>query len=161
MEIERKFIIKNYPSYSTDIKTTKLVIINQYYLDIKNIEMRVQEEFDSTTKSKEYYLVIKSTNKELSRTEHVIKIDREKYETLKNASTRNTYKSRAFHKMGDLEFTLDEYYGGLLLLEIEFETEKQAKEFDIAVLEDIFVLEEVTGNKDFYSYNLAQKTNNV
>ncbi len=124
MEIERKFLLKKIPS---ELKITGQKEIEQYYLcrEDKTV-VRVRRINDK------YLLTIKQGGG-ISRFEREIAISRNDFAEIASISQdRKIIKTRYLAPLDNLTVELDvfrENLEGLILAEIEFQTEEQAKKF--------------------------------
>lgn len=156
-EIERKFLVNLNKLFDTvDLTICKKYIIEQAYLAVGDNEIRVRQITNSFKLSN---CVITAKSKEnLLRKEIEWKLPKKEYKSLIEAGM---YKGDIINKeryriplSGDLIAELDKYSGklyGLLVVEVEFNTEEQSKNF---VAPEWFG-EEITYNTSYKNRNLA------
>ncbi len=145
MEVERKFLVNVPPS----LDTTDADEIEQGYLAIgSDAEVRVRRKGDRL-------LLTAKRGSGLSREEAEVELDRESFDELWRLTGGARLKKRR-HVLphGDLKIELDVYGGdleGLIVAEIEFRSEEEAKAFDPPG----WFGEEVTGDHRFLNETLA------
>lgn len=148
MEIERKFLVKKIPD---DLSTYKLRQIEQGYLNTSPV-VRVRQDND------EYYLTYKGKGK-MAREEYNLPLNKEAYEHLIKKADGNiiTKKRYEIPEKNGLTIELDIFEGafaGLIIAEVEFETEEEANSYEPA---DWF-LEDVTNDKKYHNSYLSRQT---
>ena len=127
-EIERKWLVDSPPG---ELDSFKCLAIEQAYLS-SSPTVRVRKEND------DYYLTYKSaggSNTAISRTEYNLPLDRESYEHLKEKKDGILISKRRYliPLEKDLTAELDIFdapYEGLMVVEVEFDSEEQAYGFD-------------------------------
>ena len=123
MEIERKFLIKNMPD---NLEQYKYHDIEQAYLCTSPV-VRIRKQDD------EYYLTYKSKGM-MAREEYNLPLGREGYEHLLPKADGNILTKRRYliplddGHMVELD-VFDGVKKGLIMAEVEFESEEAAKEF--------------------------------
>ncbi|MCI8599755.1 MAG: CYTH domain-containing protein [Lachnospiraceae bacterium] len=147
MEIERKFLIKQLPE---DLETYPSQILEQAYLCTEPV-VRVRQSDD------EYTLTYKSKGL-MSREEYNLPLTAESYTHLKKKADGNIIKKRRYRIPweGGLTIELDIFsppFQGLILGEVEFISEEQAKAF----LPPDWFGEEVTWSTEYHNSTLSQK----
>ena len=145
MEVERKFLVPEPP----DLAGTDSDEIEQGYLAIgAEGEVRLRR------KGEKLVLTAKRGSG-LSREEGEIELDRESFDGLWPLTEgRRLHKRRHLIPDGDLTIELDVYEGdlaGLLVAEIEFASEDQARQFEPPE----WIGEEVTGDERYLNETLA------
>jgi CYTH domain-containing protein len=145
VEVERKFLVPEPP----DLAGTDSDEIEQGYLAIgAEGEVRLRR------KGQKLVLTAKRGSG-LSREEGEIELDRESFEGLWPLTEgRRLHKRRHLIPDGDLTIELDVYEGdlaGLLVAEIEFASEDQARQFEPPE----WIGEEVTGDERYLNETLA------
>lgn len=126
MEIERKFLIKQIPKDCTSFPCCQ---IEQAYLNTDPV-VRVRRD------NEDYYLTYKGKGL-LSREEYNLPLNKEAYEHLlsKADGIILTKKRYMIPVPGNEHFTIEldvfeGHYNGLILAEVEFSTEEEAKAFN-------------------------------
>ena len=151
MEIERKFLLKKIPA---ELKITGQKEIEQYYLchDDKTV-VRVRRTDDK------YTLTIKQGGG-MSRFEREIAISYSDFAEIASISKdRKILKTRYLAPLDNLTVELDvfkENLKGLIIAEIEFQSEEQAKNF----VPPHWLGKEVTGNYKFSNAYLSKTQKN-
>jgi len=145
MEVERKFVVASPP----DLGGAHADEIEQGYLAIGSEgEVRVR-------RKGEKLLLTAKRGTGLSREEAEVEIDRASFDELWSLTEgRRLEKRRYVLPLGELEVELDVYGGdleSLIVAEIEFATEEEAKEFDPPA----WLGEEVTGDHRYMNETLA------
>jgi len=95
----------------------------------------------------------------LIREEYEEFVDRDEYLKYRKSASNILKKSRYIFDIGDNRFELDEFKGklkGLNILEVEFEDEKSAEEFNLPELFDNIVISEVTEDIRFTNGYLSK-----
>ena len=141
MEIERKFLINYVPKNLSDYKYHT---IEQGYLCREPV-VRIRKEDDN------YYLTYKGKGL-MVREEYNLPLTKESYNHLLTKVDGNIISKTRY--LIHLTIELDVFYGkfeGLLLAEVEFESEELANHF---VMPEWF-LEDVTFNKKYHNSNMA------
>ena len=144
MEIERKFLIKNMPD---NLEQYKYHDIEQAYLCTSPV-VRIRKQDD------EYYLTYKSKGM-MAREEYNLPLGREGYEHLLPKADGNILtKGRYLIPLDDGHMVeLDVFDGvkkGLIMAEVEFESEEAAKEF----IPPEWFGEEVTYDSRYHNSNM-------
>jgi adenylate cyclase len=145
MEVERKFLVGEPP----DLGDAESGEIEQGYLAIgSDGEVRLRR------KGEKLVLTAKRGSG-LARDEAEVELDRESFERLWPLTEgRRLHKRRHLIPDGDLTIELDVYEGdleGLLVAEIEFDSEDQARAFEPPG----WIGEEVTGDERYLNETLA------
>lgn len=153
MEIERKWLldINNIPY---DLNQYEHEDIEQAYISfsptIRIRKITNRRSYVLTTKSK-------SINGGLSRQEYEINITEDQYNNLLNKKEGLVLnKTRYKVKVDNLIYEIDLFhneYEGLAYLEVEFETEEEARNFNAPE----FVVKELTGDSSYSNASLARK----
>ena len=145
MEIERKFLVSDLP----DLDDTEADEIEQGYLAIG-----VDGEVRLRRKGEKLLLTAKRGGG-ISRDEAEVDLDREAFERLWPLTEgRRLHKRRHVLPQGDQTIELDVYEGdleGLLVAEIEFDTEDEARAFQ----PPDWIDQEVTGDDRYLNETLA------
>ena len=147
LEIERKFLVKEFPNNIDSFPRNDIV---QGYLTIKGkgSAMRLRK------KGKKYYQTVKSKGNKI-RTEVEVEITPEQFEKLWPLTKGNKIeKTRYEIPFGDLTIELDVYHGqleGFLSAEVEFKTETESNNF----VAPNWLGKEVTENKKYKNHSLA------
>lgn len=148
MEIERKFLVK----YLPDLTNSKKIIIEQAYLNL-NPEIRIRKENDK------YFYTTKSSG-DLVRRESNKEIDSLTYYKLKENIIGNIInKTRYLINYNNYLLEIDIYEGfleGLIVVEVEFETEEEAHLFEIPM----FFGREITYESEYKNKNLSRRLKN-
>ena len=148
-EIERKFLVKQIPEN-----------LDQYkYDDIKQGYIHVSmdgKEFRLRQKSDKYYQTFKE-GEGINRIEGENEIDKDRFETMwPLTENKRLEKTRYYIPQGERTIELDIYKGlkqGLIIAEVEFESEDEAKAF----IPPSWLGDDVTGNKRYKNQTLAMK----
>ena len=144
MEIERKFLIKNMPD---NLEQYKYHDIEQAYLCTSPV-VRIRKQDD------EYYLTYKSKGM-MAREEYNLPLGREGYEHLLPKADGNILTKRRYliplddGHMVELD-VFDGVKKGLIMAEVEFESEEAAKEF----IPPEWFGEEVTYDSRYHNSNM-------
>ncbi len=149
MEIERKFLIKE---NAFDLSKYDFVELQQAYISTSPV-IRVRKR--TTANTEEYILTVKSKGM-LSRQEFELNLDTEDYNNLlKKAEGNVITKRRYIIPLSDgLTLELDyfkEIFEGLIMGEIEFSSEDEAKKYNLPD----FVIREVTFDKRYHNSNMS------
>lgn len=147
MEVERKFLVSDRP----DLDGTESDEIEQGYLATgTDGEVRLR-------RKGEKLLLTAKRGGGISRDEAEVGLDREAFERLWPLTEgRRLHKRRHVLPHGDLSIELDVYEGdleGLVVAEIEFETEDEARAFE----PPDWIGDEVTGDDRYLNETLAAK----
>jgi CYTH domain-containing protein len=145
VEVERKFLVPEPP----DLTGTEADEIEQGYLAIgADGEVRVRRRGEAL-------VLTAKRGSGLSRQEAEIELDRDRFDQLWPLTEgRRLHKRRHVVPLGDLKVEVDVYDGdlkGLVVAEIEFPSEEQAKRFD----PPDWLGEEVTGDHRYLNETLA------
>ena len=148
MEIERKFLIKQIPPECTSFPCRQ---IEQAYLNTDPV-VRVRRDND------DYYLTYKGKGL-LSREEYNLPLNKEAYEHLlaKADGIILTKKRYMIPVPGSDHLTIEldvfeGHYDGLILAEVEFTTEEEAKAF----IPPVWFGEDVTFSGEYHNSRLSQ-----
>jgi adenylate cyclase len=145
MEVERKFLVPDPP----DLAGTKVDEIEQGYLAIG-----VEGEVRVRRRGGKHVLTAKRGSG-LSREEAEIELDRERFDVLWPLTEgRRLHKRRHVVPLGDLKIEVDVYDGdlqGLVVAEIEFSSEEEARGFDPPE----WLGDDVTGDRRYLNETLA------
>ena len=149
MEIERKFLIKE---NAFDLSQYDFVELQQAYISTSPV-IRVRKR--TTANTEEFILTVKSKGM-LSRQEFELNLDTEDYNNLlKKAEGNVITKRRYIIPLSDgLTLELDyfkEIFEGLIMGEIEFSSEDEAKKYNLPD----FVIREVTFDKRYHNSNMS------
>jgi CYTH domain-containing protein len=147
MEVERKFLVPDAP----DLSGTDSDEIEQGYLAIgADGEVRLR-------RRGERLLLTAKRGSGISREEAEVELDREAFERLWPLTEgRRLHKRRHVIPYGDLEIEVDVYEGeleGLVVAEIEFSSEDQARAFQ----PPDWIGEDVTGDERYLNETLATR----
>lgn len=146
MEIERKFLINKIPF---NINDYEFHLIEQAYLCTEPV-IRIRRQDNS------YYMTYKSKGF-LSREEYNLPLTEESYNhLLKKADGNIITKERYIIPFGKYTIELDvfkESFNGLVLAEVEFDTEDEADSF----VPPEWFGEDVTYSPEYYNSTLSQK----
>ena len=165
MEIERKFLIKKLPKTLDLSKYTKKDI-EQIYLYIDELSIiRIRK---VTIKNNiKYKYTVKTGKKGISNQEYEVEISEEQYKRLYNNRNKNYIilnKTRyIIPYINNLNIELDIFsreYEGLILAEIEYESESQAKGIKVPDWFDMDISNSIT-NSDLASKKNILKDNNL
>jgi adenylate cyclase len=145
VEVERKFLVHDPP----DLDQTDADEIEQGYLAIgAEGEVRLR-------RKGERLVLTAKRGAGLSRQEAEVELDRDRFDELWPLTEgRQLHKRRHVVPQGDLEIEVDVYEGdldGLVVAEIEFASEEQARGFDPPE----WLGEEVTGDRRYLNETLA------
>lgn len=151
-EIERKFLLKtysenNYPKLKTEF------IIQSYVSLTENAEVRIRK-VETNNEIVEYTMAYKNGTG-LVREEVEFEIDKDTYENLIKDSVAIN-KVRYYINIQGSEVSIDVYMGdlsGLIIAEVEFETEEEAEQFT----PPSEFIEEVTNDNKYKNKNLWKK----
>lgn len=131
-EIERKFLMRELPGFLRE--GAHKVEMEQGYiaLEEQGHEVRLRT-VRSDQGAEEYLLTVKSTG-ELKRAEYEVKLERKQFEMLWPATEgRRLEKDRYLVEKDGVNYEVDIYHQplrGLIVAEVEFETEEEARSFD-------------------------------
>lgn len=156
MEIERKFLIKQ---DFFDLSKYDYVEIQQAYISTSPViraRKKILYKQGQTVSSKEEYILTVKSKGMLSRQEFELDLSRKDYEGLLNKSEGNIITKRRYIIPLDNELTLEldlfkDMFEGLVMGEIEFASEEQAKKYNLPD----FVLREVTFDKRYHNSNMS------
>lgn len=154
LEIERKFLVKEDYHEFLSKQATHVENINQGYFTLNSQKFRVRI---STTVSKvNAYLTVKSKRDELVREEYESEINLEIAKLLMAGCDRKLSKVRTHFIFDNRTYVLDQFLDDKPpLIEVEFESEKEAHELLIKDLPPICA-EEVTGDSKYSNYSLSE-----
>lgn len=150
-EIERRWILTKIPK-EISIKNKKFTKIKQCYLSLKPV-IRLRSHDNS-----KFILCIKTQGlkKSLARPEQEVELNHKEYKSLFAKSiTQDIIKKRFFIKYKNQILELDIFDGvlkGLIILELEFKTEKEAINF----IAPEWFGKEITGIKKYANSSLAK-----
>jgi len=150
-EIERRWLVKTIPE-EIDISTLLFSEIKQWYISKKPV-IRIRQQDGN-----EFILCVKvqGDKKSLARPEQEIKINKKEFQSLvKRSITEPIIKKRFFFVYKKFIGELDIFYGhlkGLIVIEVEFKTEKEAHTF---VAPEWFG-KEITGIRKYSNSALAK-----
>ncbi|HEY6636202.1 MAG TPA: CYTH domain-containing protein [Solirubrobacterales bacterium] len=147
MEVERKFLVPEQP----DLAGTDSNEIEQGYLAVgAEGEVRLRRRGEAL-------LLTAKRGAGMSRDEAEVELDRESFESLWPLTEgRRLHKRRHVIPHGDLKVEVDVYEGGLeglVVAEIEFDSEEQARSFEPPG----WFGEEVTGDERYLNETLATR----
>ena len=147
MEVERKFLVPNPP----DLAGAEADEIEQGYLATgADGEVRLRRKGDAR-------LLTAKRGSGLSREEAEVELDREAFDRLwPQTEGRRLHKRRYVSPHGDLRIEVDVYDGdlaGLVVAEIEFGSEEEARRFDPPE----WLGDEVTGDERYLNETLATR----
>lgn len=147
MEIERKFLISKLPE---DLETFPSSLLEQAYLCTDPVVRVRRSDDDFTLTYKSRGLMI--------REEYNLPLTAESYEHLKAKADGNIITKRRYRipLPEELTIELDVFLGafeGLLLAEVEFGSEEQARAF----VPPAWFGEEVTWSKEYHNSTLSQR----
>lgn len=163
MEIERKWIIKDEKSLPFDITMYDRILIKQaYFLNNEKIEGRIRAKlfygmFDSVSHNRKYYITFKGSNKKLSREEVECEVSEDVGDFLFKQIPQSLSKWRYTKEVGGITYEFDQYlndYSFLKLVEVEFNSEEESKNF---ITPSDWV--EVTGDEHFYNSYIFEHLN--
>ena len=145
MEVERKFLVGELP----DLSGSEATEIEQGYLAVgADGEVRLRRKGESL-------LLTAKRGGGLSREEAEVEIDRDAFERLwAMTEDRRLHKRRHVVPHDDLQIEVDLYAGdldGLVVAEIEFDSEEAAREFE----PPDWLGDEVTGDERYLNETLA------
>jgi adenylate cyclase len=145
MEVERKFLVGEPP----ELDGAEADEIQQGYLAIgSDGEVRLR-------RKGEHLVLTAKRGTGLSRQESEVELDRERFDVLWPLTEgRRLHKRRHVLPQGDLKIEIDVYEGeleGLVVAEIEFPSEEEARDFDPPE----WLGEEVTGDRRYLNETLA------
>ncbi len=147
MEIERKFLIQRLPEH---LDAYPFQLLEQAYLCTEPV-VRIRRSDDS------YTLTYKSKGL-MSREEYNLPLTFESYEHLKKKADGNIIRKKRYHIPLPDELTIeldlfDPPFEGLILAEVEFTSEEQARAF----LPPEWFGEEVTWSTEYHNSTLSQR----
>lgn len=147
MEIERKFLLKKIPE---SLKINKSVEIEQYYI------CREKDKIVRIRRMANVFNIGIKKGGGMSRFEKEIKISKQDFDELKNICRENKiFKIRHIIISDKYKFEIDEFKDsleGLLLVEVEFQSEKEANKF----IPPSWFGKEVTGNHKYSNSYLSE-----
>lgn len=158
VEIERKFLVKLGKNIPKSIGTLSIA---QTYLMTGETEIRIRKVLRNTLRESEFYLGIKN-GKGLTRKEIEIPISREAfYDIAKGYPYKDITKTRTLYSHGDKTIEIDKFsnkeLNGLVIAEIEFESEEEARRY---ILPDwIESAVEVTEDEKYRNHKLWESIN--
>lgn len=153
LEIERKFILKNVPSFG--LKAKKF-LIHQIYVTIKGVNTRFRMLESLDTHEKKYYKCVKTPISPGVFEEIEDEIDEAKFLEMYDKDHRYIIKTRYAYSENGLIWEIDKYHEMLFVtLEVELDDINQ----DIEIPECIkdYIIAEVTGQKEFSNYAISIK----
>ncbi len=147
VEVERKFLVPHPP----ELEGTESDEIEQGYLAVgADGEVRLRRKGDQL-------LLTAKRGSGISRDEAEVELDREAFERLWPLTEgRRLHKRRHVIPQGDLQIEVDVYEGdleGLVVAEIEFDSEEEARGFE----PPDWIGEEVTGDVRYLNETLATR----
>lgn len=151
-DIERVFIVKEVPKDLIPFETKK---VYQNYLSVsKDTEIRIRLQDENGVRK--YDMAFKNGTG-LTRVKENIKIKEVDYYNVSNKiDEKPLVKFRQFYPLGDGQVMIDQYLETseqLMLAEVEFSSEEEAKTF----VPPVWFGEEVTYNENFKNKNLWKK----
>ncbi|MCF6200893.1 MAG: CHAD domain-containing protein [Hydrogenimonas sp.] len=157
-EIERRFLL-----YPCSVKRfLKSCGIEFDSVDIEQFYLKAQEEevLRYRRRGDRYFITLKSGSG-LVRSESEKEVSKKEYEAaLKRNRGGVVRKRRYLFYSGGLLFELDSFkkpLKGLNILEVEFKSEKEAKEFELPKIFKRILVDEVTGNPTFSNGYISKK----
>jgi adenylate cyclase len=146
IELERKFVLAERPRW---LDETRSEAIEQTYLVVtdEGWELRVRRIGEG------FVLTIKHGSGE-RRVEEEVEIAQDQFESLRALSDSRLEKRRHYVDHGDVTIEVDVYAGaleGLVVAEVEFESQRQADEFE----PPDWLGREVTGDERYANQRLA------
>ncbi len=159
IEIEKKFLMQ-------PIKVECFLKINSIEYEVLDIEQFYIErdgKIGRIKKINDKYLLTLKKGDGLVREEHESEIEQSVFKNIlskeRPAGTLKKIRYRA--KVDKYEYEIDEYkenLNGLVILEVEFETEEDAHDFKLNALIKPFVIKDVTGDAKFLNETIAIKS---
>ncbi|HOU45803.1 MAG TPA: hypothetical protein PLA41_01490 [Candidatus Pacearchaeota archaeon] len=152
-EIEKKYLVKIIPDGINDCQ--KIDIVQGYFWEKCNgEEIRIRRQKDLKTKRTKYFLTVKN-GKGMVREEAEVYLNKKTFEHYwGKTENKRVSKLRHIINMHGLKVAIDFYRGnlsGLIIAEIEFKTESEAKNFNSFS----WLGKDVTEDEDFKNNNLA------
>lgn len=158
MEIERKWLIKEFPGEVYQISHSESIL--QGYISI-DPEVRIRKSNNSNSNSNSnsgprYYLSIKSTG-HLSRMEVEIPIGKENYTQLLNLVPNHMIvKDYRIYEFAGYKIEMSRVDSSWYYAEVEFETEEEAKNFEFPF--PSLIIKEVTYDENYKMKNYWKST---
>lgn len=141
-EIERKFLLTPFEEFPYK-KTRETELITQSYVSITDMaEVRIRKVWTKFSIPK-YTMTYKNGNG-LARDEVEFEINKDTYEDLLSKSEPIT-KTRRYYDVSGTEVSVDVYAGahiGLVIAEVEFESEKDAMQYKLPIEYEFEVTED-------------------
>ncbi len=148
MEIERKFLIDDFPNH---LQPKKEIIIEQAYISTNPV-IRIRRAND------DYILTVKGKGL-IKREEFELFITSEQYENLKQKIEYNLIeKTRYIYKDNNITYEIDKFYGklkGLMIAEVEFENMEESDDF----IPPNWIKKELSMDRRFQNSNLCKLEN--
>lgn len=139
---------------STIIPSVSPITIEQYYIKDEKCEKRLRKRtMDGRTTY--YYTAQKRANDGLSKILTDKKLTEKEFERIKNASTIDAYlkKTRYCFSENKIYFKLDVFDSNTGILQVDTTVENP----HLSIPNNVKIIENVTNNPEYQSYNLAQK----
>ncbi len=156
IEIEKKFLMQ-------PIKVECFLKINSIEyeaLDIEQFYISREGKIGRVRKINDKYLLTLKKGDGLVREEHESEIEQSVFKNMltKEKPVGSLKKVRYVAKIDQYEYEIDEYkenLDGLVVLEVEFETEEAAHNFKINDIFKSYIIKEVTGDDKFLNETIA------
>lgn len=163
LEIERKFLLKRVPTFSSHQADNFL--IHQIYINLGDqvIRFRMHEKFHSKgskpTVERKHVKCIKKPISIGVFEEIEENISQEEFRKMLEKPHTEILKTRHVYHSGEFKWEVDDYHDiNLVVMEVEFDSEEDFNNFDINEIPEIIrnqVITEVTGQEEFSNYKLS------
>jgi len=157
LEIERKFILKNVPTFThSQYGVLDRLDIQQTYLDVDGTDTRFRRTFNQSNGEVVYHQCVKKLIDVGTYEETEYEVTEEVWKMSLNERDRYLTKTRYVYEANGLKWEIDKYHGIVLVtLEVELEDINQEIEIPDFIQNEIII--EVTGWNEFTNYNLAEE----
>ena len=154
LEIERKFLLKNVPSFSGDVD---VLMIHQIYVKVDGENVRFRHTRNMKSLNSVYHKCIKSKLSHGVFEEIENEVTEDEFNNMEEKDHRYTIKKRYVYKEGGLNWEIDEYLE-IKMATIEVELDDINQEIKIPkFLKDLIIIE-LTGKKEFSNHSLSLKS---
>ena len=153
LEIERKFLLKNVPTFTEKID---ILLIHQIYVKIGGENRRFRKTLNTKTQEEVFHQCVKKDLSPGVFEEIEKEITEKKFNEMESRDHSYIMKKRYVHKENGLKWEIDEYLEiKMVTLEVELDSIKQKIKIPKFIKNLIIV--ELTGKKEFSNYRLSLK----
>lgn len=152
LEIEKRILLKNLPLEKSKFDET--LVIQQYYAP----SGRLRRVTSFKTGKTKFIRTNKTLIEDGINDEKEIEISEKQFKKEVSAATKFLSKIRYIKKVGKYKWEVDEFIDfKLIIAEIEVKTKKELKTVKIPNFIKEQMIKDITGEKPFSNYNLAEK----